>query len=113
MAKKFTLDEEMLARFAERASEYDRENRFCQEDFDELTESDYLLIAVPEEFGGYGMDLAQVAEQTRQLAYYAPATALCVNMHNYWVGLVADHSTSHVLVPASHISRSRHRRAGV
>ncbi len=90
MAKKFTLDEGMLARFAERASEYDRENRFCQEDFDELTESDYLLMAVPEEFGGYGMDLAQVAEQTRQLAYYAPATALCVNMHNYWVGLVAD-----------------------
>ncbi len=37
MAKKFTLDEGMLARFAERASEYDRENRFCLEDFDELT----------------------------------------------------------------------------
>ncbi|MCH7824734.1 MAG: acyl-CoA/acyl-ACP dehydrogenase, partial [Acidobacteria bacterium] len=90
MAREFTLDEGMLARFAERAAEYDRQNRFCQEDFDELKEAGYLLMAVPEEFGGYGMDLAQVAAQTRKLAYYAPATALCTNMHNYWVGLVAD-----------------------
>jgi len=90
MAKEFTLDEGMLARFAERAAGYDRDNRFCQEDFDELEEAGYLLSAVPEEFGGYGMGLAKVARNTRQLAYYAPATALCINMHNYWVGLVAD-----------------------
>ncbi len=30
------LSDEMLARFAERAPVYDRENRFFQEDFDEL-----------------------------------------------------------------------------
>ena len=94
MAKEFQLDEGMLARFAERAPGYDRENRFCQEDFDELKEAGYLLMAVPEAFGGYGMNLAQVALVTRQLAYYAPATALCVNMHNYWVGLCADLSRS-------------------
>ena len=90
MAKKFALDEALLQRCAERAPVYDRENRFCQDDFDELKEAGYLLMAVPEEYGGYGMSLAEVAAQTRQLAYYAPATALCINMHNYWVGLVAD-----------------------
>jgi alkylation response protein AidB-like acyl-CoA dehydrogenase len=36
------------------------------------------------------MSLAQVARETRRLAMYAPATALCINMHNYWVGLTAD-----------------------
>ena len=90
MAEKFALDEALLQRCAERAPVYDRENRFCQDDFDELKEAGYLLMAVPEEYGGYGMSLAEVAAQTRQLAYYAPATALCINMHNYWVGLVAD-----------------------
>lgn len=33
------LTEEMLARFASRASSYDRENRFFREDFEELRES--------------------------------------------------------------------------
>jgi alkylation response protein AidB-like acyl-CoA dehydrogenase len=94
MPKEFEFDEALLKRCAERAPEYDRENRFCQEDFDELKEAGYMLMAVPEEFGGYGMNLARVGAKTRELAYYAPATALCINMHNYWVGLVADISRS-------------------
>jgi hypothetical protein len=36
------------------------------------------------------MTLAEVGRETRRLAEYAPATALCVNMHNYWVGVAAD-----------------------
>ena len=94
MPKEFQFDDALLQRCAERAPEYDRDNRFCQEDFDELKEAGYLLMAVPEEFGGYGMNLAQVGAATRKLAYYAPATALCINMHNYWCGLVSDISRS-------------------
>ncbi|MGD8328904.1 MAG: acyl-CoA dehydrogenase family protein [Acidobacteriota bacterium] len=94
MAKAFEFDEKLLERCSERAAVYDRENRFCQEDFDELKEAGWLLAAVPEEFGGYGMNLAQVGNLTRQLAYYAPATALCMNMHHYWIGLIADLSRS-------------------
>jgi hypothetical protein len=33
------LSEEMLQRFSERAPGYDRENRFFQEDFDELRQA--------------------------------------------------------------------------
>lgn len=84
------LTEEMLARFASRAAAYDRENRFFQEDFDELRTSKYLLLPVPEEFGGAGMTLAEVCREQRRLAYYAPATALAVNMHLYWLGNAAD-----------------------
>ena len=84
------LSQELLDACRERAPIYDRENRFFQEDFDALKEAGYLLMAVPKELGGLGMSLAQVARETRRLAEYAPATALGLNMHNYWVGLVAD-----------------------
>ena len=90
MARPFSLDDGLLKRCAERAPAYDRDNRFCQEDFDKLKEAGYLLMAVPEAYGGYGMNLNEVGQATRTLAYHAPATALCINMHNYWVGLVAD-----------------------
>ena len=61
-----------------------------QEDFDELKAAGYLKMALPKEFGGYGLTLAEAGRETRRLATYAPATALCINMHHYWVGTAAD-----------------------
>jgi alkylation response protein AidB-like acyl-CoA dehydrogenase len=90
VASESVLTERLLERCRERAPHYDRENRFCQEDFDELKAAGYLLMAVPRELGGLGMNLAQVGRETRKLATYAPATALCINMHHYWVGVAAD-----------------------
>lgn len=84
------LSEALLTRFRERAPVYDRENRFCSEDLEDLRKAGYLTIAVPPELGGLGLTLAEVAREQRRLAYYAPATALAVNMHVYWTGLVAD-----------------------
>lgn len=84
------LSDDLLERCAERAPGYDKENRFFSEDFEELREAGYLTIAVPVEFGGQGMNLAQVCEQQRRLAYRAPATALATNMHLYWTGVAAD-----------------------
>jgi alkylation response protein AidB-like acyl-CoA dehydrogenase len=84
------LTEDMLERFDERGAVYDRENRFFQEDFDELQASGYLNIALPTELGGAGLSLSEVNRLQRRLAYYAPATALGVNMHVYWVGMAAD-----------------------
>ena len=97
------LNDDLLKRCAERVSIYDRENRFCQEDFEELKAAGYLLMTVPRKFGGRGLSLAEAAQITRRLAYHAPATALCLNMHHYWVGLAADlhragdHSTDWIL----------------
>jgi alkylation response protein AidB-like acyl-CoA dehydrogenase len=84
------LTEEMLARFASRAASYDQENRFFEEDFEELRKAKYLLLPLPSEFGGAGMTLAEVCREQRRLAYHAPATALAVNMHLYWIGVAAD-----------------------
>jgi len=84
------LTDQLLTRCRERAAGYDRDNKFFQEDFDELKAAGYLRMAIPSELGGLGMNLAEVGRETRKLAMYAPATALALNMHNYWVGDAAD-----------------------
>lgn len=84
------LDTVMLEGFRERAATYDRENRFFKEDFDDLVAANYLKMPIPAEFGGSGMNLADVCREQRRLARYAPATAIAVNMHLYWMGLAAD-----------------------
>ena len=43
------LSDEIIARCGERASAYDRENRFFAEDFEELRKAGYLKMAVPKE----------------------------------------------------------------
>jgi alkylation response protein AidB-like acyl-CoA dehydrogenase len=84
------LSEQMLAGFAQRCGSYDKDNRFFDEDFRDLKETGYLTVAVPQEFGGRGMNLAEVCRQQRRLGYHTPATALGINMHLYWTGVAAD-----------------------
>ncbi|PYR67788.1 MAG: hypothetical protein DMF88_11595 [Acidobacteria bacterium] len=76
------LSDQLLTRCRERAPGYDKENRFFQEDFDELKAAGYLRMAIPREFGGPGLNLAEVGRETRKLAMYAPATALALNMQS-------------------------------
>jgi alkylation response protein AidB-like acyl-CoA dehydrogenase len=84
------LSNSLLQGFAKRVATYDRENRFFKEDFEDLKKSGYLTMNVPKELGGQGLSLAEVCERQRLLAYHAPATALGINMHVYWVGVAAD-----------------------
>jgi alkylation response protein AidB-like acyl-CoA dehydrogenase len=84
------LTDEMLARFDERAPVYDRENRFFDEDWEELRDAGFLLAAVPTEFGGSGLDIHEYTQALMRIAYVAPATALATNMHCYWMGVAAD-----------------------
>jgi alkylation response protein AidB-like acyl-CoA dehydrogenase len=84
------LTDEMLARFDERAPVYDRDNRFFDEDWEDLRRSGYLLATVPEDKGGAGVGLDEYSRLQRRMGYVAPATALAVNMHCYWTGVAAD-----------------------
>ena len=84
------LSDEMLLRFRERAPAYDKDNRFALEDFDELVAAGFLKINIPIELGGLGYNLSQTGAELRRLAQYAPATAVAVNMHVYWMGVAAD-----------------------
>lgn len=84
------LSDALLEGCRQRAAGYDRDNKFCQEDFNELKAAGYLKLTLPKEFGGLGYTLNQYTREARRLANYAPATALCLNMHHYWVGTAAD-----------------------
>jgi len=88
--KNDVLTEDMLKGFAKRVAGYDRDNKFFTEDFEVLRKAGYLTINVPKELGGRGYTLAETVRQQRRLAYHAPATALGINMHLYWVGVAAD-----------------------
>jgi alkylation response protein AidB-like acyl-CoA dehydrogenase len=84
------LSEGLLDSCAARSAIYDRENRFFTEDWEELKQAGYLMLAVPREMGGLGMSLAEVGREQCRLAYRSPATALATNMHIYWTGVAAD-----------------------
>ena len=84
------LSDSLLEGCRQRAAGYDRDNKFCQEDFDELKAAGYLKLTLPKDFGGLGYTLNQYTREARRLASHAPATALCLNMHHYWVGTAAD-----------------------
>lgn len=84
------LTDEMLDRFRSRAAELDRTNQYFDADLEELRSIGYLAAAVPREFGGWGMSLAELARSQRRLARFAPATALAMTMHSYWVGIAAE-----------------------
>jgi alkylation response protein AidB-like acyl-CoA dehydrogenase len=84
------LSDATLKAFAERAPGYDATNRFFTEDFEDLKKARYLVAPIPKELGGLGYNLEQMCLEQRRLAYHAPATALAINMHVYWLGLIAD-----------------------
>lgn len=85
-----SLPVDMLERFRARAGELDRANAYFEQDLAELRAAGYLAAAVPTEAGGWGLDLAQMAASQRRLARYAPATALAMTMHSYWVGIANE-----------------------
>jgi alkylation response protein AidB-like acyl-CoA dehydrogenase len=81
---------DMLERFRSRADELDRTNSYFTDDLDELRDIGYLAAAVPEDLGGWGLNLAEMAASQRRLARYAPATALAMTMHTYWIGIATE-----------------------
>lgn len=81
------LTDDLLASIRERAASYDRDNAFFTEDLDDLKAAGYLTALVPEELGGAGLTLRELAHEQGRLAAAAPATALAVNMHHVWTGV--------------------------
>lgn len=81
------LPDDLLDRIRDRAAGYDRENRFPEEDLEELRAAGYLSILVPADRGGAGLGLAEASVLQQRLATAAPATALAVNMHLVWTGV--------------------------
>ena len=81
------LSDELLGEIHSRAARYDAENTFPEEDYDQLRNAGYYAAFVPEEFGGSGLTLSEIAAEQTRLAKAAPSTALGINMHQIIVGL--------------------------
>ncbi len=64
------------------ADECDREHRFPTEIFRELGDLGYLGSAIPEEYGGGGMDLFGYLMLVEELARVSPAFAMDVMVHS-------------------------------
>jgi alkylation response protein AidB-like acyl-CoA dehydrogenase len=84
------LPTDLLEGFRSRAGALDRANAYFEDDLAELRAIGYLAAAVPTRLGGWGLDLAELAASQRRLAAYAPATALAMSMHSYWVGIATE-----------------------
>jgi alkylation response protein AidB-like acyl-CoA dehydrogenase len=80
----------VLEQFRARAAIADAQNTYIDDDLAALREIGYLAAVVPQELGGWGLDLAEFSALQRQLARYAPATALAMTMHSYWVGIAVE-----------------------
>lgn len=78
--------------FATRADEHDQENTFPHENFDRLKESGYIALPVPEELGGLGGTLLDLAMCQERLAQGDGSTALAVNMHLFALGSMIENS---------------------
>lgn len=68
---------------AEHAAEHDRTHSFVKEAYDEIRRVGYSAIAVPQEFGGGGADLATTCAAQRELGRSCGSTALAVAMHQH------------------------------
>ncbi|PKB67222.1 MAG: hypothetical protein BZY81_05190 [SAR202 cluster bacterium Io17-Chloro-G4] len=67
--------------FADRASKYDEEGSFPHENYQDMKDSGYSNMAIPEAMGGGGGDLLDICVAQERLARGDGATALSMNMH--------------------------------
>jgi alkylation response protein AidB-like acyl-CoA dehydrogenase len=80
----------MLAdEFRPRAAEYDRTGEFPTKNYERMRETGYLRSPVPEELGGLGAGIVEMARAQQALARGCASTALAVNMHLFQVGTMA------------------------
>ncbi|MFG3435600.1 acyl-CoA dehydrogenase family protein [Nonomuraea sp. NPDC047897] len=84
-----TLAEELADRFRERAAGFDETVEFPHRNIEDMRESGYLAMTVPEELGGGGGDLTDMVRAQERLAAGCGSTALVVNMHLSMVGQMA------------------------
>ncbi|MEX0750550.1 MAG: acyl-CoA dehydrogenase family protein [Dehalococcoidia bacterium] len=85
-----TIAKDLADEFRERAAEYDRTGEFPKQNYDRMRESGYLRAPVPEQLGGLGATLPQMAQAQQALARGCASTALAVNMHLFQVGAARD-----------------------
>lgn len=75
------------------AAEIDREKRFPEEAFKAFAETGLLGLLVPEEFGGLGGSLIDLAEVLETIGRACGSTAMCYLMHNCGTMMIVSRAT--------------------
>jgi alkylation response protein AidB-like acyl-CoA dehydrogenase len=71
------------------AERHDRDGTFVEESYCALRDAGLLAIGVPEELGGRGATIRQLAMVQRELARHCASTALATSMHQHLVAVAA------------------------
>jgi acyl-CoA dehydrogenase len=75
--------------FADRAAKLDETDGFAAENYAELKTHKVFAAGVPEELGGGGASVADLADFLRTLAHHCASTALALSMHTHLVAAAA------------------------
>lgn len=89
-AEFMALADRLAVRAAARAAIHDRENSFPFDTFRDLHEAGYLGLTVPQELGGCGANVLEVALAQERLARGDGSVALAATMHLGHVGMLAQ-----------------------
>ena len=79
------------------AHEVDRDARFPIEALEAMREAGLLSALVPQEFGGAGATMSQVAEMARALGAHCSSTGLVFAIHNMQVACLVRHGETPLL----------------
>ena len=79
----------LAPKLAERASEVDENDLFVAENYALLKEAGLIEAGVPQELGGSGAEILELAEMLRVLARACGSTALAFSMHTHQVAVPA------------------------
>jgi alkylation response protein AidB-like acyl-CoA dehydrogenase len=80
---------ELGVEFAKRAAEADENDRFVAENYQALKQQGLVAAGVPQELGGGGAEVAELAEMLREIAHHCGSTALAFSMHTHQVAIPA------------------------
>ncbi len=83
------LANELGGSFAARAVKHDETDGFVAENYAALKERKVFAAGVPEELGGGGATVADLAGMLRTLAHHCSSTALALSMHTHLVATAA------------------------
>lgn len=79
----------LFPRFAEGAAAADESDSFVADNFALLKQSGLVEAGVPQELGGRGAEVRELAEMLREMAHACSSTALAFSMHTHQVAIPA------------------------
>jgi len=81
--------QEIAAEIAEHAARHDADDSFVSEGFAALEEAGFFSALVPQDFGGGGASISEIADALRIISAACSSTALAASMHSHIVAVAA------------------------